>query len=1133
MSLYTDNKAGTSITTGLDDYVITGSVGQYDAIIGASDLVDGGVYAWKVIFADIADGDQFETFTGAYNAGANPVINRTTIKTSSNSNNKVDWPAGTKVLYIVQDSELATDMENMVEGPTAKILTPSERTSIANSASKLGLITVTQPVDLDQMEADIAAFSGGMTYRGTWDASTGVFPGGGVGSNGDYWYCSVTGVVDTITFDAGDSIVALVNNPSISTFSGNWSRHDSLDAVQSVAGLTGTISQPDLREATGFFDITQAADTGSGDDSIIVMVCPGNSLIGGWLAGSYPSSITTNPNVYVWQAASGGTQTAAWQNVNFSGSPHGTAELQYLGHCGGNVMTLWYAAADRVQRKTGKKVFCIVSYMGGAGATLFDPARGNTNNNYPYVGQTADNNMWYWTSTAVNNAMTALRAGTTGAPAAYPSKTFVDIVYTTASAGEANGAVGFPGAPYWTIADGETMFVTSMAAFIVGAETSGGIGGWAKPWYTRWFTCDIPAGTEGGGTPSYEYVFNTFRGNDRLLNETRSLVFAVPSATGKLTASATTLGTTDNVHWNSFTNAAMGCQHGDFITNTPAQRGKFVDRDSPVLQQFVSGIVSGSGAVAFDYDTVNAMGSTAFLGRWRNQSSSTQQFKIENSGEIQTPTFISNYLGFGALFTGVSGIAVSTGIINSAATDGPTAVAFSMTVTNTLSNASALLMRVKNNAGAEFTFNKDAELATPRFATNYSGSGNARNAGGYITGTGIYNSEVANGAFAIAFDFKPTTTYSTTGALLFRVKNFTGTDAFVVDKDAEIQTPTFFSNYLGFGALFNGANGIGITSGRVGSNVADGTNAVAFAFTPQVTYADTSASLFMLVNGANNAFRIGHSGSVTVGVESSTEKSFGFGSVGDIRTQLAAWRYTQSTQRLTAINYTASGDTKYHMTVMGDGVGFAYRDIANPNGLFFTSGAEETLTAGAMNAPGTASRGFKLKSLGNFFDDSATGSKFTSLAGTLSRNVTASADGTLTSQGYPATYLTPAYFETTNATETAVPGATYVPADGESGVVEMNVYAWRTNNGGTYSGKFNVTYVRAGTVACSQGAFSSFVVTAVPYEVVTTGTGSSLAVDYTNFDTGTFTGIGFTPRVKGVASQTWRWRVEYARKVLS
>lgn len=36
---------------------------------------------------------------------------------------------------------------------------------------KLANITVTQAVDLDQMESDIAALANGMVYKGNWDAS--------------------------------------------------------------------------------------------------------------------------------------------------------------------------------------------------------------------------------------------------------------------------------------------------------------------------------------------------------------------------------------------------------------------------------------------------------------------------------------------------------------------------------------------------------------------------------------------------------------------------------------------------------------------------------------------------------------------------------------------------------------------------------------------------------------------------------------------------------------------------------------------------------------------------------------------------------------------------------------------------
>lgn len=132
--------------------------------------------------------------------------------------------------------------------------------------TKTDFITVTQPVDLDQMETDIAALANGMVYAGDWDASAGTFPGGGTAKTGAFYYVSVAGTVDGIEFAIGDNIVATTDNASTTVYAANWSKHDQTDAVQAVAGLTGSISASALRSALNVedgADVTDAVNVGA------------------------------------------------------------------------------------------------------------------------------------------------------------------------------------------------------------------------------------------------------------------------------------------------------------------------------------------------------------------------------------------------------------------------------------------------------------------------------------------------------------------------------------------------------------------------------------------------------------------------------------------------------------------------------------------------------------------------------------------------------------------------------------------------------------------------------------------------------------------------------------------------------
>lgn len=138
----------------------------------------------------------------------------------------------------------------------------------SGDATKVGYISVTQAVDLDQMESDIAALANGMVYKDDWDASSGSFPGGGSAQIGWFYNVSVGGTVDGVEFAVGDSIIAKVDNASTSTYAANWVKKDQTDAVQSVAGLVGTITDSGLRTAINVEDGADVTDAENVEDAI-------------------------------------------------------------------------------------------------------------------------------------------------------------------------------------------------------------------------------------------------------------------------------------------------------------------------------------------------------------------------------------------------------------------------------------------------------------------------------------------------------------------------------------------------------------------------------------------------------------------------------------------------------------------------------------------------------------------------------------------------------------------------------------------------------------------------------------------------------------------------------------------------
>lgn len=170
--------------------------------------------------------------------------------------------------------EASADVTDTANVTAAGALMDSEVTNLAQvkafdsadyataaQGTKVDFLTVTQAVDLDQMETDIAALANGMVYKGNWDASSGSFPGSGSAQTGWFYYVSVAGTVDGISFAVGDNIVATVDNASASAYTNNWSKHDQTDAVQAVVGLTGSIVKSALLAALNVEDGADVTDT--------------------------------------------------------------------------------------------------------------------------------------------------------------------------------------------------------------------------------------------------------------------------------------------------------------------------------------------------------------------------------------------------------------------------------------------------------------------------------------------------------------------------------------------------------------------------------------------------------------------------------------------------------------------------------------------------------------------------------------------------------------------------------------------------------------------------------------------------------------------------------------------------------
>ena len=284
-----DRVQETTNSSGTGAYTLGGAVAGFQTFASVVSNAD-------TVYYSITDNVNFEVGLGTY-ASSGGTITRTTVFTSSNSNNAVNWGVGTKNIFLTYPADKAviedasnnvTIGNNLVVGGTV------DGRDVAADGTKLDFVTVTQAVDLDQMETDIAALENGMVYKGDWNAGSGSFPGGGSAQTGWFYYVSGAGTVNGISFAVGDNIVATTDNASTSTYASNWSKHDQTDAVQAVVGLTGSVTKSGLLSALNVEDGANVTDAGN-----VNPLVDSHINVSGASSGNY---LGWNGSDYAWSA---------------------------------------------------------------------------------------------------------------------------------------------------------------------------------------------------------------------------------------------------------------------------------------------------------------------------------------------------------------------------------------------------------------------------------------------------------------------------------------------------------------------------------------------------------------------------------------------------------------------------------------------------------------------------------------------------------------------------------------------------------------------------------------------------------------------------------------------------------------
>ncbi|GIW89617.1 MAG: hypothetical protein KatS3mg109_0049 [Pirellulaceae bacterium] len=95
---------------------------------------------------------------------------------------------------------------------------------------------------LKRIDASQLIVTNPLSFRGGWDASSGLFPGGGTAQTGYLYKVTVAGIVDGVSFAVGDSIYATTNNASTTTYANNWLKVENISDVISVFGRAGNVT---------------------------------------------------------------------------------------------------------------------------------------------------------------------------------------------------------------------------------------------------------------------------------------------------------------------------------------------------------------------------------------------------------------------------------------------------------------------------------------------------------------------------------------------------------------------------------------------------------------------------------------------------------------------------------------------------------------------------------------------------------------------------------------------------------------------------------------------------------------------------------------------------------------------------
>lgn len=251
-----------------------------------------------------------------------------------------------------------------------------------------GSVTATNVQDaINQLES----FSSGV-FRlvGNWDASTGQFPSS-TAKQGDTYLVSVGGTVDGVIFEVNDKIAAIIDNPSLTVYAGNWIKFNNKGdyTASDITNVpSGNISSVNVQDAIDELDSEKVdkstlqfkgsllAGNGAGG---VIQIPPKSD-------GSILLADSTNPTGWT------GTQIPS-QDIVFSQSFDGSSDITVYD---GLAMTVRYNAAElQFQFRPNTPLSdCATSIL----MNINNQVRDRTDD-FPVVAGT-----WYYFSGGINKA---------------------------------------------------------------------------------------------------------------------------------------------------------------------------------------------------------------------------------------------------------------------------------------------------------------------------------------------------------------------------------------------------------------------------------------------------------------------------------------------------------------------------------------------------------------------------------------------------------------------------------------------------------------------------------------------------------------------------------------------------------